>query len=184
MALSHELEAIAAAALAHAGEGEELVAVFPTEPSPGLRVYLCAFDRDAARSWLALDAAGVPLQARSAVREAVSIAVLCEVADETAGGGDLSQLRGELVALRLRENPPGIDEAEEAALAVERVVGATPRLATPGYLDEVGAAARRLERALGDEEAGSPFVAAMRGANVVVEQVVAEVEATYKRTLG
>jgi hypothetical protein len=183
VALSIDLEAIAAAAAALGEPGEQLAAVLPTEPSAGMRVYLCAFARGEDRSWLALDPEGRPVDEWDVVREAVSIAVLCEVADETAGGGDVAGLRGELVALRLRENPPGIDEAEQAALAVERVVGAAPRLASPEYLDEVGAATRRLERALGDEEGGSPFVAAMRGANAVVEQVLAEVERTYKRPL-
>ena len=48
------------------------------------------------------------------------------------------------------EQAPGIEEAESAALALERAVGAPPRVATPAYLDEVGAATLALERALGD----------------------------------
>lgn len=183
MALSRELDTIATAAAEHADQGEEVAAVLPTEPSPGRRVYLCAFVRDGRRTWLALDARGRVVDDRNLVREAVSIAALCEIADETAGGGDLERLRAELVALRVRENPPGIEEAEEAALAVERAIGGNPRIASPEYLDEVGAATRRLERALGDEEAGSPFVAAMRGATAVVEQLVIEVERDYKRPL-
>ena len=117
------------------------------------------------------------------MREAVSIAALCEVAAERAGGGELEELRAELVALRLRENPPGIVEAEEAALALERVVGAPPRVASPAYLDDVGTAARGLERALG-EDGISPFAEAMREALAAVEAVAADVQANYKRELA
>ncbi|MBD0330485.1 MAG: hypothetical protein ICV64_10335 [Thermoleophilia bacterium] len=183
MALTTELDAVAAAAAVHSEPGETLAAVLPTEPSPGVRVYLCAFARGVQRAWLALDGERRVVVERNLVREAVSIAVLCEIAVETVGGGDLERLRGELVGLRLRENPSGIEEAEEAALAVERAVGAPPRVASPAYLDELGAAARRLERALGEEEAGSPFVAAMRGATAVVDRLTAEVERTYKHAL-
>src|SRR5204863_92010 len=78
------------------------------------------------QSWLALDDEGKPVTARARVREVVSIAALVEVAEETAVGGDLDELRSQLVALRLTENPPGIDEAEEAALALEATIGGTP----------------------------------------------------------
>ncbi len=183
VSLSAELERIAAAAAEHADAAERVAAILATEAQPGVRVYLCAFERGKeARSWLALDAAGRPVRDRVTVREAVAIAALCEVAAETAGGGDLEELRGQLVELRVREDPPGIEEAEEAALAVERAVGAPPRLATPAYLDDVGAATRRLEQALGD--GGSPFATAMRGAFTVVDALQAEVERSYKTSLG
>jgi len=118
---------------------------------------------------------------RSLVRETVSIAALCEVAEETAGGGRLEELRRQLVALRLTENPPGIDDAEDAALALEATIGAPPRVATPAYLDEVGAAARRLEEVLGDAE--SPFARAMASAWGSVESLTQQVESAYKREL-
>jgi len=88
-----------------------------------------AVDRGVAgdqRTWLALDAAGEAVESRAVVRDAVSIAALCEVAEETAAGGDLDDLRSRLVALRLTENPPGVDEAEEAVLALQRTIGAPP----------------------------------------------------------
>lgn len=181
MELAEELDRIAAVAARFADDGEALTGVLPTEPRPGTRVFLCAFERAESRSWLALDAAGEPIEDRSTVREAVSIAVLCEVAEETAGGGDLSELRAQLVALRVTESPPGLDEAEEAALALEAVVGAPPRLACPEHLDAVGAATRRLERALG--EGASPFAEAMRDGFVLVDALSAEVEQAYKRPL-
>jgi hypothetical protein len=175
------LERIAALAAAHAEAGEEVVGVLAAEAEPAERVYLCAFARGDRRSWLALDAAGGPLVDRARLRAAVGILALCELAEETAGGGDLGELRAQLVALRVTENPPGIDEAEEAALALEAVVGAPPRLATPAHLDAVGAATRRLERALGDGD--SPFANAMQHSLGAVEELTREVESAYKRPL-
>jgi hypothetical protein len=181
VALSDELEAIAAFAAAHAAPEEELEGVLATEPGAGRRVYLCSFARGEERAWLALDAGGEPLERRTDVRAAVSIAALCELAAEAAGGGDLEALRAELVALRLRENPPGVEEAEEAALALERAVGGEPRLATPAYLDTVGAATRRLELALG--ETASPFAETMKLAHGAVDALTSDVESGYKRPL-
>jgi hypothetical protein len=182
VSLPAELERIAAAAAGYTAPGEDPAAILAAEAHPGVRVYLCAFETgDGARSWLALDAEGNPVEDRAVVREAISIAALCEIAAETAGGGDLEDLRARLVELRVRERPPGIEEAEEAALAVELAVGSPPRVASPGYLDAVGAATRRLERALGDD--ASPFVAALKGAVAVVEALQSEVERSYKLTL-
>jgi hypothetical protein len=183
VALSDDLEAIAARAAAHADAGEELEGVIAAEPASGRRVYLCAYRRGEERSWLALDGGGEPIARRSLVRDAVSIAALCELAVDSAGGGELEELRARLVAVRLSENPPGIEQAEDAALGLERTLGAPPRLATPAYLDEVGAATRRLELALG-EPAGSPFAQAMRHAYTVVDALAAEVEGRYKRSLS
>jgi hypothetical protein len=112
------------------------------------------------------------------IREVVSIAALVELAEETAGGGDLEELRSQLVALRLTENPAGIDEAEEAALALEEAIGGAPRVATPEQLDAIGAATLRLERVLGGE--GSPFAVAMKQATATVEELTRDVEAAYK----
>lgn len=183
MSLSEELERIAAEAAAHATAGEEVAAVLATEPTDGRRLYLCAYAAGGEqRAWLAFDAAGDPVADRLAVREAASIAAVCEVAVDVAGGGDLEDLRAQLVALRIREAPPGIDAAEEAALALEQVVGTPPRVASPALLDEIGAATLRLEAALG-EDGPSPFAEAMRQAVGVVEALAAEVERAYKRPL-
>ena len=182
MGLAEDLETIAAIAASTPIEGEQLTGILPTEPEPGVRIYLCSYEGGERRRWLALDGAGEPIESRALVREAVSIAALCELAEESAGGGDLSELRSQLVALRLTENPPGIDEAEEAALALEAAVGAPPRLATPAHLDAIGTATRRLERALGDAGA-SPFAEAMQQAVGAVEELTREVESGYKRPL-
>lgn len=82
--LSHELETIADTARAHVAAGEELAAVIPAEPAQGVRVYLCAFANGDARSWIALDGLGQPVTDRSLLLEAVSIAALCELADDVA----------------------------------------------------------------------------------------------------
>jgi hypothetical protein len=181
--LQAELDAIAAAAAPHGAPGEALSGVLPTEPEPGQRVYLCSFDGAGSRSWLALDAGGQPLRDRRLVRAAVSIAALCELAEEAAGGGRLEELRAQLLSLRLTENPEGIEDAEEAALALERTIGAPPRLATPAHLDAIGVATRRLEHALG-EMAGSPFAAAMQQAIAVVGELETDVLGGYKLELS
>jgi hypothetical protein len=172
MALAEELERIAELAGASA--------VLAAEAQSGERVYLCAFEADGVRTWLALGENGQPVSERRRVRDAVAILALCELATETAVGGDLDDLRSQLTALRLTENPPGIDEAEQAALELQQVLGRPPVLATPARLDEIGAATRRLEVALGGAVQGSPFAAAMKGASEVVEALQREVESSYR----
>ena len=183
MALSEDLEGIAAAAEERAASGETLAGILAAEPHPGERVYLCAFRRDGqGEAWLALDAAWRPITSRSLVRDAASIAALCELAEETAAGGDLDDLLSRLLALRLTEAPAGIEEAEEAARDLQRTIEPLPRLATPEYLDRIGDATRRLERALG--EGGSPFAEGMKHAMAAVERLTEEVEANYKAELA
>jgi hypothetical protein len=184
MGLREELEQVAELAQRFTVPGETLAGILAAEPHPDERVYVCAFvDEAGARSWVALDAAGGPITSRTAVRDAVSIAALCELAEETAGGGDLERLRADLVTLRLTENPPGIEEAEAAALELERVLGGPPRLATPSYLDAVGAATHRLEETLGNGSS-SPFAAALKDGRAAVEELAADVEARYKLELA
>jgi hypothetical protein len=183
--LTEDLRRIADAAIRHAQTREELAGIVPAEPSAGMRAYLCAYrGDDGATSWLVLDAAGKPVEDRAEVRAVVSIAGLCEVAEEVAGGGDLDELRSRLVALRIAENPPGIEDAEEAALALQTAIGGVPRIASPEHLDAVGAATLRLERVLdGGGAGGSPFAAAMKQATATVEELARDVEANYKLPL-
>lgn len=183
MELSEDLARIAGAAAGFAGAGEELAAVIPTEIGAGGRVYLCAFaGGDARRSWLALRDDGSPVADRPTLRDAVSIAAMCELAEESAGGGDLDDLRSRLVALRLTEDPPGIEEAQAAVDELQRRLDSPPRLATPAYLDDVGRGTRRLEQALG-EIGRSPFSETMRAAVATVDELIREVEADYKLAL-
>ena len=161
---------------------ETVAGVIPTEPEDGRRVYLCAFE-GVSRTWVALDADAQVVTDRALVRRAVSIAAMCEVAEDAAGGGKLEELRTQLVSLRLTEQPEGIEEAEEAALELERTIGAPPRVASPAFLDAVGAAARRLEQALSDDPV-SPFVEVMKGAPAVAAELEREVLAGYKAELS
>ena len=173
MALADELEQVAARSGADA--------VLAAEAHPGDRVYLCAFEEsDGGRSWLAFDDRGKGVDDRLRLREAVSIVALCELAEETAAGGDLDDLRARLAALRVTESPPGIEEAEEAALELQRTLGAPPTVATPARLDEIGAATRRLEVALGSAVHGSPFAQAMKSAGDVVDALYADIAGSYR----
>ncbi|MFN2469431.1 MAG: hypothetical protein ABR583_00235 [Gaiellaceae bacterium] len=182
MSLADELERIARAAAGFARPHEHVAGVVPVEPDRK-RLYLCAFGTAAGDgTWLVLDGDGGPVHERQLVRDAASIAALCEWAEESATGGDLDDLRSRLVALRITENPRGIDEAEEAVAALQAEIGAPPQVATPVRLDALGAATRRLEVALGSS--GSPFAVAMRQAGAAVQAFVADVEARYKEPLA
>lgn len=183
MALQEDLDRMAGAALSFAADGEQLAGVLAAEPLTGGRVYLCAFSAGYGLAWLALDERAEPVTDKEHIRAAASLVALCEVAEESAGGGELDELLSRLVALRLTENPPGIDEAEEAVIALQRTLGGIPRVATPAFLDEVGAATKRLEETLG-ESAASPFVEAMKHASGAVEALTADIESNYKAELA
>ena len=178
MALTDDLERIAALAAAHG----PVSGVLAAEPGRGRRLYLIAFGGDDDREWLVLDDEGSPITRRDDVRDTASIVAMCELAGDLAGGGDLETLRSQLARVRMVEQPPGIEEAEEAALELERTIGAPPRVAAPSFLDEVGAATMTLERALG--ETSSPFSAAIRASTGAVEEFVADVERGYKAPLS
>jgi hypothetical protein len=177
MGLEEDLERIAGVAGAHG----HVTAVLAAEPASSLRRYLVALG-DEERRWLVLDDEGAVVPPRDEERDTASILALCELAEDLAGGGDLEQLRAELARVRIVEQPSGIEEAEEAALALERALGAPPRLHTPAFLDDVGAATVALERALG--EVSSPFSAAIRGATGAVDEFVREVERDYGASLA
>jgi len=85
VALEQDLRRIAERAAVYAEEGEDVAGIVPAEPASGFRLYVCAYGSENATGWLVLDATGVPVADRELVRDAVSIAALCEVAEEAAG---------------------------------------------------------------------------------------------------
>ena len=183
MTLADDIDRVAKLVGRDLDDGDRLSGVLATEPSPGDRTYVCSVDgADGTRSWLAVHGDGSSVTSRAELRAAVSIAALCEVAVESAGGGDVDQLIVSLVDLRERESPEGIEEAEEAARVLRRVLGDPPQLATPERLDEIGAATRRLEREL-DPGGASPFAAALKAAQGAVQELQREIEAGYRLDL-
>ncbi len=183
VALEQQLNEAVEAARRFTEDGEEVAGVVPAEPASGKRVYLCAYQRGEERRWLALDEVGSPIRDRTVVRDAVSIAVMCELAEESAGGGDVGELRARLVELRLTENPDGIEEAEVAAAELQDAIVSAPRLASVSYLNSIGAAALKLERALG-EVGTSPFAEAMKVGMTAAEELATDVERAYKGPLS
>ena len=177
MGVGEDLLRIAAAVAAYG----DVAGVLAAEPALERRVYLVAFGVDDAGEWLVVDDAAVPLLRRDDVRDAASVVALCELAADVAGGGDLAGLRARLAEVRAIENPPGIEAAEAAALALEQAIGEEPRVASPAYLDEVGFAARELERVLG--ETASPFAESLRAGTGAVEEFARDVERRYKLEL-
>jgi hypothetical protein len=179
MSLQDALARGAEHAIALAEPGSEVSGVLATEPDPGRRVYVCSIDgADGRRAWLAVREDGSAVTNRPELRAAVSIAALCEVAVDAAGGGDLDGLIASLADLREREAPEGIEDAEAAAQALRAVLGEPPQLATPSRLDEIGAATRRLEQEL-EPGGASPFAAAVKAAQGAVAELQREVEAGY-----
>ena len=126
MALADDLERIATTAADRAnGDGSSVSGVLAAEPAPGRRVYVCAFETEAgARTWLALDDEGAPVTSQRDVRDAVSIAALCEVAEEAAGVEPDSAR----VASPALLDDLGGDKGSEVAAAVKAAAGTVEEL--------------------------------------------------------
>ena len=181
MTVAEDVVRIASAAEAFAEPGEEVAGVLVAE-TLGRRVYLCAFESAGGHAWLAFGDDAEPLTERRLVMEAASLAALCEVAEESAGGGNLPELQARLAELRETANPEGIEEAETAAAALAETLQPEPRVASGAYLDAIGSASRRLEQALGETDV-SPFAAAMQAALGPVEALSNDVDRNYKLPL-
>jgi hypothetical protein len=123
--LNEELDRISAIAARHAGADEHLAAVLVAEPTPGERLFLCAFVGAAGRTWLALDARGASIDARDRIREAVSIAAVCELAEESAGIAERTTPR---VASPEYLDELGGSATTEIAVAVQQGLGAVEEL--------------------------------------------------------
>jgi hypothetical protein len=178
--LVDELDRAAGLASELAEPGDAVSAVLATESEQGRRIYLCAFDgADGLRSWLAVDPEGRAITSRAELRGAISIAALCEVASDAAGGGDVDELVARLEELRAGENPPGIESALEAAERLRQVLGEPPQLASPARLDEIGAATRQLEQEL-DPTGASPFASTLQASQAAVAELQREIEAGYR----
>jgi hypothetical protein len=181
MTVAEDVARIASAAAAFAEPGEEVGGVLVVE-TLGRRVYLCAFESAGGRAWLAFGDDAEPLTERRLVLEAASLAALCELAEESASGGNLPELQARLAELRETDSPQGIEEAEAAATALAETLQPEPRIASGDYLDAIGSASRRLEQALG-ESGASPFAAAMQAALGSVEELAGDVDRNYKLAL-
>jgi hypothetical protein len=121
VALSDDVTRIAAAATDFAAPGEALAAVLVSEPRPSERLYLCAFaSTEGTQSWLALDESAAPVTSRQRVRDAASIAALCEVAEESAGIGEGTEPR--IASLSYLDGLGADGQAEALALAVRNAM--------------------------------------------------------------
>ena len=124
MALEKDLRRIAERAAVYAADGEDVAGIVPAEPASGLRLYVCAYGNEDATSWLVLDATGVPVSDRELVRDAVSIAALCEVAEEAAGvEPDSARVASPALLDEL-----GADAGPEVAEAVKGAAGTVEEL--------------------------------------------------------
>ena len=151
---------------AHAGRGDAVSGVLATEPPAGTpRLRLLDRRRGRAREpGSPSTRTAAPVTSRVELRAAVSIAALCEVAADAAGGGDLDGLhRDASSSCASGRRRRGSRTRRRPRARLRDVVGEPPQLATRQRLDEIGVATRRLEQEL-EPGGASPFAAAMKAA--------------------
>jgi hypothetical protein len=152
--VAEELERAAEAAARHAGPRERVAAVMAAEPGHGTRIYVVAFEQAESHAYMALDRDLEPTADRRLVRDAVTMLGLAELAEEISGAVAADELGDLFAEAERRLAQAGHPDASAAAAAVRRALAhlseaaAGPRVATPGYLDRVGAAALALGGAL------------------------------------
>lgn len=177
MALADDVARMEKAAAAF-GDGKRLGGVLPVD-ALGHRVYLCVYwvgDDDEGVAWLVLDPDVEPVVNRQLVREAASLASLCEIAEDHLIEVELPQAKA-----RLAEAPN--EEAEAAFKAVLELFPPEVHVGSGARLDVLGAAAQRLEHALG-EGAVTPFSAALQSAFGSVAAFADDVERSYPLPLA
>jgi type IV secretory pathway VirJ component len=127
VALADDLDRIARAAAEYALPGEEVTAVLAVEPAAGERAYLCAFgSAEGVESWLVLDDAGLPVTDLKRVRDAASIAALCEVVEETIDRAEPTEPR--LASLSYLDSLSAAAKNGDLAAAVQGAVPAVEEL--------------------------------------------------------
>ena len=153
MTLEQELEAAAGAARAQAA-GEPVAAVMAAQPGRSDRVYLIALGRDGDHRYLALDDRLQPVTDRRLVRDAVVMLGLAERAEEASIAIHADALDNPFSAAQAALEQAGRAQQATAAADVRAALAALsraadgPRVATPDYLDRLGAASGRLAVAL------------------------------------
>ena len=123
MELDRELRRIAEVAVTYCRDGEELAGIVPAEPAVGVRLYVCAYRDGEETSWLVLSADGSPVEERTLVRDAVSIAALCELAEEAAGRAD-----GDEPRLATPEQLDALGRSAEVVEAIKQGAGTIDEL--------------------------------------------------------
>jgi hypothetical protein len=152
--LEQELEAARDAALAHASAGEPVAAVMAAQPGRSERLYLVALGSGDDPAYIVLDAALAPVDDRRLIRDAVVMLGLAEQAEEASIAVHADRLAEEFAAVHnLLEQAGRAEQAQAAADVCQALAGLSaaaqgPRVATPEYLDSLGAASGRLAVAL------------------------------------
>jgi hypothetical protein len=123
MALDQELRRIAEVGVTYCRDGEELVGIIPAEPSVGVRLYVCAYRDGEETGWLVLNADGSPVEERSLVRDAVSIAALYELAEEAAGSaGEEARIPSPALLDALSNSPNAVEAIKSATATVDELL--------------------------------------------------------------
>jgi hypothetical protein len=140
--LAVELDRAIAAASSMAGEGEQLAAVMPAQPITGQTVYLSAFERGDALSYVVLDDAGEIVSDRRVVADAVAVLAMAERAEEVAAApaaDDLALVFTDLATALAKLDPDAAAAASAVAAAATETgaAAAGPRAASPAYLDRI-----------------------------------------------
>jgi hypothetical protein len=110
-------------------------------------VFICAVPRGEALGWIIIDEAGAPLEERTAIRQVVELAAICEAAEETAAALAIDAALPALAAAWRLAGELGEDDAVLATHAMYQALEELQplvqgvRIAEPGYLDALAAAA-------------------------------------------